>query len=287
VEHEAHLIGVRNAANRGYDLLSEGKDSLHAVEEAVKLMEDDPTFNAGKGSHLNERGDVEMDAMIMDGVEMRFGSVAAVRNLRHPIELARRIMEEGKHCMMVGEGAVEFARLSGMEMVSSLSILEDRERERWKSIQKRKDYDVSDHFRNEMGTVGAVAIDEDGRISAATSTGGTPSKRWGRVGDTPIIGCGTYADRVAGVSATGWGESILRVTLASRAVDHLRRISDPMSAAARAILDLQQLVDGLGGLIMIDSRGGIGYAHNTPGMAFALRNEIEERTGISAAPLEI
>jgi len=162
VEYEAHLIGISNAADRGYDLLSKGKDSLHAVEDAVKMMEDDTAFNAGKGSHLNERGDVEMDAMIMDGVEMRFGSVAAVRNLRHPIELARRVMEEGKHCMMVGEGAVEFARLSGMEMVSSLSILEDRERERWKSIQECKDYDVSDHFRNEMGTVGAVAIDGGG-----------------------------------------------------------------------------------------------------------------------------
>lgn len=273
-KHKAHLEGCRRATELGRQLLSQGTSALDTVEKVVRLLEDDPTFDAGFGSFLNSIGEVEMDAMIMDGTDLRFGAVGSVQCIRHPVTLAREILEDGRHSILVGEGALHFARKIGMETITSKELLIDRELERWKEIQLDRTFTtrtIFEHTGPTMGTVGAVAIDEGGRIAAATSTGGTPNKLPGRMGDTPIVGCGTYADdESAGASATGWGESVLKVTLAARVCHFVEQGDSAMEAAQRAVDCLGSKVDGLGGVIVIDHEGEIGYAHNTPCMAIGI-----------------
>ena len=274
-EHEAHPNGCKIAATAGNKVLTNGGTSLDAVEKAVRYLEDDPTFDAGRGSFLNASGEVEMDAMIMHGKDLRFGSVAAVRNIRHPITLARNVMQETNHCMLAGQGAIDFARSIGMEMVPTSDLLTAREIERWNMLQKEKGYDNRSAFapanlKRPMGTVGAVAIDDEGNISAATSTGGTPNKMPGRVGDSPLIGCGTYADnQTAGVSVTGYGESIMKVTLARRVCSNIEKGLGIVLAAEEAISYLRTRVNGLGGVIAIDHDGNWTHHFNTPRMAIA------------------
>ena len=274
-EHEAHLNGCKIAAIAGDRVLTDGGTSLDAVEKAVRYLEDDPTFDAGRGSFLNASGEVEMDAMIMHGKDLRFGSVAAVHNIRHPITLARHIMQDTDHCMLAGQGAVDFARSIGMETVPTSDLLTKREIERWNVLQKEGGYHQRSVFapanpKRPMGTVGAVAIDDEGNIYAATSTGGTPSKMHGRVGDSPLVGCGTYADnRSAGVSATGYGESIMKVTLARRVCGNLEKGLGIVLAAEEAISFLHSRVNGLGGVIVIDPNGNWTHHFNTPHMAIA------------------
>jgi len=283
-EHEAHINGCERAAIAGNNVLTNGGTSLDAVETAVRWMEDDPTFDAGRGSFLNAAGEVEMDAIIMHGKDLRFGSVGAVRNIRHPVTLAKHIMQDTNHCMLVGQGAVDFARSIGMELIPTSDLLTEREIERWNVLQREKGYDQRSAFapadpKRPMGTVGAVAVDDEGNISAATSTGGTPNKMPGRVGDSPLVGCGAYADNMtAGVSATGYGESIMKVTLARRVCANLEKGFDIYSASEEAISYLSHRVNGLAGLIAIDQKGNWARHYNTPHMATACIDSTGRKT---------
>ena len=274
--HEAHRLGCSKAVEEGYSLLHLGRSAVDAVEAAVRIMEDDPTFDAGRGSFLNSDGEVELDAIIMEGDELRMGAVAAVQHILHPISLARAVMERTPHCLLVGDGALRFARSIGMETVEVPDLLTCRELERWKAIRADKSFEQRDVFEDALsrykrkGTVGAVAIDSKGTIAAATSTGGTPNKLAGRVGDSPLVGCGNYADsRVCGVSATGWGESIMRVVLAKRVSDNVQRGLGPLNAGQEAIEYLKARVDGLAGVIVLTRTGEMAHAFNTPHMAMA------------------
>jgi len=278
---EAHKRGCGKAVEEGHSVLVGGGSALDAVEAAVKVMEDDPTFDAGKGSFLNLEGEVELDAIIMDGGTLNFGAVGAVQHILHPVTLARMVMEKTQHCMLVGEGALSFARSIGMEQVETHELLTDRELERWKEIQQRQNFRAKEVFEDSRGrysrkgTVGAVALDERGNIAAATSTGGTPNKMAGRLGDSPLVGCGNYADnRSAGVSATGWGESLMKVVIARRVCEYVERGMDVQAASDQAIAYLQERVQGLGGVIALGREGSMAYAHNTPRMAVASIDQV-------------
>ena len=251
--------GVQAAALAGWRALGGGGRALDAVEAAVRVLEDHPRFNAGRGSVLTSAGTVEMDASIMEGDRLACGAVAAVSRVANPITLARRVMDDERHVLLVGDGAHAFARAVGLPDCDPALLITDRQRTR-----------LATHVTDSRGTVGAVAIDRHGTIAAATSTGGMVDKRPGRVGDSALIGCGTYADSaLGGVSCTGAGEAIIRVVLARRALDHLQGDGEP-DAAARAAVDL--LVKqgrGEGGLILVDARGRVGYAYSTPLMPVA------------------
>ena len=273
--HKAHIQGVESAAIAGMDVLIKGGTAIDAVLKAVELLENDPTFDAGKGSFLNEKGVVEMDAMIMDGSDLSIGSVICVKTVKNPILLADKIRTKTDHCILAGEGAENFAFQNGLEIVKTEDLLVGRELELFQKINNSDKVITRDFFTkpDKMGTVGAVAIDNKGNIATATSTGGTPNKKQGRVGDSPIPGSGGYANKFAGVSTTGLGESIMKVMLAKTAVDGIEFNLKPQEAADRAIQKLQNEVQGLGGLIMIDRKGEAVFSYNTPYMARAIANE--------------
>ena len=266
----AHLAGVRRAAQEAGALLAQGASALDTVEAAVNILEADSTFDAGRGAFLNERGEIELDAMIMDGRDLRFGAVAAVQNILHPVSLARRVMAHTEHCFLVGGGAQAFARKAGIAEVDPRELLTERERVYYEQIRHDPDFHTRLPFDDHpMDTVGAVALDGAGNLAAATSTGGTPRKLAGRVGDSPVVGAGAYADNHCGaVSATGWGESILKVLL-SKTVCDLMATHNASEAARQGIERLARRVNGLGGVIGIDRHGEYAFAYNTPKMAFA------------------
>ncbi|MBN2357033.1 isoaspartyl peptidase/L-asparaginase [candidate division KSB1 bacterium] len=270
---EDHKRGCSNAVAAGWRVLAAGGSALDAVTAAVVVMEDDPTFDAGRGSFLNADAEVELDASIMRGSDLKAGAVAAVRRLRHPIQLARLVMEGSEHVLLVGRGAEKFASSRGIKFCRTRDLLVGRELQRYQALRSRKDFHVREVFEKQpRGTVGAVAFDNSGSLAAATSTGGTPQKMPGRVGDSPIIGAGTFADNESGAAlSTGWGESILRVLLAKTACDFLKEHNDANRAAKEAIQVLEKRVAGKGGVILIDRFGGVGLAFNTPRMAYALR----------------
>ena len=267
----AHLNGCRRAAEIGWGLLREGASAIVAVEAAARVLEDDPTFDAGYGACLNAAGEVELDALIMDGATLNAGSVAAVQRVRNPISLARLVMEKSEHVLLVAKGAERFGRDHGIPMCKPEELLTGRELERWRLLRGMNDWRTSRAYGDVYtGTVGAVARDERGNIAAATSTGGTPNKLPGRVGDSPLIGCGAYADnQTGGVSATGWGESLMKVVISKTTCDLIARGLDAQRAAEAAIQVLDERVKGLGGVIVVDALGRIGAAHNTPRMAHA------------------
>ena len=256
--------GVRDAALAGWRVLADGGAALDAVESAVRALEDDPRFNAGRGSVLNRDGAVEVDASIMEGDRLQCGAVAAVPRIANPITLARRVLESRRQVLLVGEGALAFARSVGIPECDPASLVTDRQRRRHAELAREL-------AARGGGTVGAVALDRNGTIAAATSTGGTPGKLPGRVGDSALIGCGTYADSsIGGVSCTGDGEAIMRVVLGHRALQYLKDADDP-DYAAKVAVDL--LVDegaGQGGLILIDWRGRAGFATSTRLMPVAI-----------------
>ncbi len=260
-----YLDGVKRAADLGLEVLKSGGSALDAVERAVSCLEDDPAFDAGVGSFLNEEGFVELDAIIVDGKTLKFGSVASVRRVKNPVRLARLVMERTEFHMFVSAGAERLAEKFGLGLVDPSELIVERELERWKNLQKegkKPSYIFS--------TVGAVAIDSNGDLAAATSTGGLPNKMVGRVGDSPLIGCGAYADNSIGAaSATGHGESTMRVLLSKLAVDLIPLAGHPKSAAEVALKIMKERTGGLGGLILIDSAGRFGYAHTTKRMALA------------------
>lgn len=272
-DHEVagHLSGCRTAAQLGWSILQDGGSALDAVEAAIRALEDNPAFDAGKGAWLNAAGEVELDAIIMDGATLNNGAVAAIQHVRNPISVARLVMERTPHSLLVGLGAEHFAQAQGISLCDESELLTGQELERWKIIKGKADFKVEEAFGGKPhGTVGAVAIDRDGHIAAGTSTGGTPNKLQGRVGDSPLIGSGCYADNLgAGASTTGWGESIMKVVLAKTACDLAAQGHTAQSAAEKAIGVLADRAQGLGGLILIDHLGQIGIAFNTPRMARA------------------
>ena len=264
------LEGAERAARLAVNWLEDDNSALDAVEVAVKCMEDNPAFDAGVGSVLNAEGEIELDAAIMDGRTLNAGAVAAVRNIRNPVSLSRKVMENSDHVFLVGEGANKFATLQGFEKFDELIV--KRELNRWKKLRGK--YRGTMKFSDENGTVGAVAMDAHGNVAAATSTGGIPFKLPGRVGDSCLIGCGLYADNeVGGVSATGYGESIMKVMLSRVVCQLLERGLPAQKAAEQSVKMLEKKINGRGGVIVLDRKGNVGIFYNTPKMARAYMKE--------------
>lgn len=268
---EANREGVLAAVEGGWQILEQGGSALDAVVRAITIMELDPTFDAGVGAFLNADGNVELDAGLMDGTTLRVGAVGAIQCVKTPIVVARRLLDDSRHSFLVGEGALRYARRIGVEECQMEELVIDRERRLWESIRSgRAGATVPDIF----GTVGAVAIDSRQTIAAGTSSGGVPFKLPGRIGDTPLVGCGFYADSMSsGASVTGIGEAIMRILMAKTAVDLVAAGCHPMEAAQNAVSRLHDRVGGRGGIIVLDRSGEIGYAFNTPRMAYAYRRE--------------
>lgn len=257
-----HLNGVIKAVRIGYQILQQRGSALEAVEQAVVCMENDPIFDAGVGSFLNEQGYVELDALLMDGKTLNAGAIGAVSNCRNPISLARRLLEKPDSPMMlVGVGANSFAEKTGLSCDPKELII-PREQERWEKGQ-------SDIFiPNAQGTVGAVALDINSNLASATSTGGAPYKMVGRLGDTSIIGSGGYACEIAAASSTGHGESFMKINAAKLAVDLIRQGFSSQNTA-REVIDRIAEINGYGGIIIVDKNGELGYFFNTSRMAYA------------------
>lgn len=265
-EHQLapHREGCRLAAEAGATVLRAGGSALDAAQRAVEVLEDDPRFNAGTGGCLDETGNLAFDASIMEGSRLRAGGVCVLPPFRHPIAIARAVLEEGRHVLYAGEGAVRFARAHGFEPSTQEAMTTDAARRRWAEV-KAGQADVG----WAGGTVGCVARDASGLVVAATSTGGTTNKRLGRVGDTPIIGAGTYAEDEAGAASnTGQGEGVLRTVLGRMAVELMRAGTEPETAARRAIEHLRAKVGMSGGIILVDAAGRLGLARSTPTMAW-------------------
>jgi beta-aspartyl-peptidase (threonine type) len=290
-EQEAHRAGVEKALAAGYAVLEKGGAAVDAVERAVTLLEDDPTFDAATGSFLTRDGRVQMDALIMDGARMLAGGVACVERLKNPIHAARLVLEKSNHVYFVGPGAEEFAREHGMQLIDNSELVIDRERKRLREAQERERaglpdasfsgedssadeppvYPVYESPMDSHDTVGAVALDAEGRIAAATSTGGTLNKTPGRVGDSSLIGCGCYADnQSAAASLTGWGEPIMKLVLGKWAADRVEAGSAPQDAAQAAMAYLARRLNGHAGIILLGPDGRWGIAHNTPHMAWGV-----------------
>src|SRR5579863_1952466 len=281
---EAHLNGVRNAMAAGWHVLKHGGWAVDAVEEGVVVMEDDETFDAGRGSFLNRDGKVQLDALIMEGATLRAGGVGCVERLRNPVRAARKILSESPHVYFVAEGAERFAAEHGIPLCKNEDLIIPREVARLQELQARGAEAQTDLFAptDSHDTVGAVALDGHGNIAAATSTGGTLNKAPGRLGDSSLIGCGCYADnKTAAASTTGWGEPIMKLVLAKWAADRVASGNLPEWAAAEAINYLQSRLQGHGGMILLDARGRFGIAHNTPRMAWAVKTAKHESSGIS------
>lgn len=280
---DAHIHGVRNAMAAGWRVLERGGAALDAVEEAVVVMEDDETFDAGRGSFLNREGKVQLDALIMDGATLRAGGVGCVEHLRNPIRAARKILSESPHVYFVGDGAERFALEHGIPLCKNEDLIVPREIKRLREFQSRRVEEKPDLFAPTIShdTVGAIALDRNGNIAAATSTGGTLNKAPGRLGDSSLIGCGCYADNSsAAASTTGWGEPIMKLVLAKWSADRVASGSSPEWVSQEAISQLEERVCGHGGIILLDSRGRFGIAHNTPRMAWGVTTVKNRSSGI-------
>jgi beta-aspartyl-peptidase (threonine type) len=280
---DAHLKGVRNALTAGWNALAKGGTALDAVEAAVVVMEDDETFDAGRGSFLNRDGKVQLDAFIMEGSTLRGGGVGCVERIRNPIRAARKILSESPHVYFVAEGAERFAEEHGIELCDNKELVILREVERLRAFQAQAADQAPDLFAPAIShdTVGAVALDRDGNSAAATSTGGTLNKAPGRLGDSSLIGCGCYADNEsAAASLTGWGEPIMKLVLAKWAADRVLAGNLPEWVSQEAMNYLKARVNGHGGIILLDAKGHVGISHNTPRMAWAMKTLRREDSGI-------
>jgi beta-aspartyl-peptidase (threonine type) len=289
---EACQAGCQRALTAGWTILSGGGTALDAIEAAVVVLENDVVFDAGYGSHLNFDGKVECDAIVMDGATLRAGSAAALQRIKNPIRLARKILETCPHMMLVADGAERYAKANGVALCDNKELISPAEWNAWQECKKGK-HASDNHRGHEQGTVGAVALDSSGALFAATSTGGTCCKLPGRIGDSPLIGCGCYADLEAGgVSATGYGEAIMKVVMAKAAVDLLRPSpsvagaqakmgsadshfgtasadhTPAMHAAQVCITYFAKRTQATAGLILLDREGVPGFAFNTPRMAY-------------------
>ncbi len=294
---EAHLRGVNNALAAGWGVLERGGSAVDAVEEAVVIMEDDETFDAGRGSFLNRDGRVQLDALIMDGATLRAGGVGCVEHLRNPVRAARKILSESPHVYFVGEGAEKFASEHGVPLCKNEDLVIPREVDRLREYQSKVPTSgakgapemghphgsemFADDPATSHDTVGAVALDRNGNIAAATSTGGTLNKAPGRLGDSSLIGCGCYADNLsAAASTTGWGEPIMKLVLAKWTADRIAAGNLPEWSAQEAMNYLKQRVNGHGGIIVLSPDGHFGIAHNTPRMAWAYKTVKNQESGI-------
>lgn len=291
---DAHIRGVNNALAAGWRILERGGPALDAIEEAVVVMEDDDTFDAGRGSFLNRDGRVQLDAFIMDGATLRGGGVGCVEHVRNPIRAARKILSESPHVYFVGEGAEKFAAEHGISLCKNEDLIIPREVERLREYQSelaQRDVkqdgndlfapDDADDLAISHDTVGAVALDRNGNIAAATSTGGTLNKAPGRLGDSSLIGCGCYADNEsAAASTTGWGEPIMKLVLAKWTADRIAAGNLPEWSAQEAMNYLKQRVNGHGGIIVLNREGHVGIAHNTPRMAWAYKTLKKQDAGV-------
>ena len=262
----AYRAGLESALDSAYAILERGGSSLDAVSTAVRILEDDPLFNAGHGAALTRDGAAELDAAIMDGKQQRAGAVASLRHVKNPIDLARRVMEKSRHVLLVGPGAEEFALEEGIPLVPN---------EYFRTVERQQQLDstrrgqrVSELIASPQGTVGAVALDLDGNLAAATSTGGMTNKRQGRVGDSPIIGAGTYAKNgVCAVSATGHGEYFIRAVAAYHICSAVEYRGLTLEAAAREMLHgILQRLGGSGGIIAVSGGGQVVMEFSTDGM---------------------
>jgi beta-aspartyl-peptidase (threonine type) len=284
----AHERGVRRAVGTGYALLEKGASAVDAVEAAIAILEDDETFDAGRGSFLTSDGRVQLDALLMDGARLRAGGVACVERLRNPIHAARLVLDQSPHVYLVGAGAEQFAHKHGMQLIENGELVIDRERLRLKEAKEKERAGIRDSTfagAESLGaeshdTVGAVALDAAGGLAAGTSTGGTLNKTPGRVGDSSLIGCGCYADnRSAAVSLTGWGEPIMKLVLGKWAVDRVQAGHSPQTSAEDAIAYLFTRLQGHGGIILLGPDGRFGVAHNTPRMAWGICDRQGLRAG--------
>ena len=271
----AYRADLERALDAGYAVLEKGGASLDAVVAAVRILEDSPLFNAGKGAVFSHAGVNELDAAIMDGATQKAGAVAGVRHVRNPIELARMVMERTPHVLLAGEGAEEFALEQGVDLVPGSYFYTER---RWQQLEEAQRAERTASLPKDdigyFGTVGAVARDKDGNLAAATSTGGMTNKRWGRIGDSPIIGAGTYADNATcAVSATGSGEYFIRAVVAHEICARVRLSGVSAAEAARTVIHGKlQEIGGDGGVIVVDKDGRLSLEFNTEGMFRAARD---------------
>ncbi|XP_074503047.1 isoaspartyl peptidase/L-asparaginase [Sebastes fasciatus] len=266
---EKSTSGVCSAARAGYTILRGGGSSMDAVVEAVTVLENNPSFNAGCGSVLNVKGEVEMDAMVMDGKTLASGAVSAVRNIANPTQLARLVMDKTSHAFLTAEGASQFARSMGVPEVPLESLITEYSRMRWKKNLASEANHVECQM-GKMGTVGAVAVDSEGNIACATSTGGMLNKMEGRVGDTPCVGCGGFADnQVGAVSTTGHGEAIMKVTLARLILFHMEQGQSAEAASDLGLAYMKSRVEGLGGVVTVDPQGRWAARFSSRQMAWA------------------
>ncbi|MEO1298777.1 MAG: isoaspartyl peptidase/L-asparaginase family protein [Cyanobacteria bacterium J06636_16] len=267
--------------NIGRAILADDGTALDAVERCAAALEDDPLYNAGHGSVLNEYGEVEMDAAIMAGQALDAGAVAGITNVKNPISLARWVLEKSEHVMLIGKGAREFAKLCGTEMMTDDYFVIDSRIRQWREAQQvggmMLDHEDAEP-QHKFGTIGAVARDRHGNLAAATSTGGIVNKRWGRVGDTPIIGAGVFADNdTCAVSATGYGEQFQRTVISKMIADYVYfKDATAAEAATAGIQYLIDKVDGLGGVIVIDKHGNCAVGHSTSGMIYGFIEREQE-----------
>ena len=295
-----YRVAIRMAINAGAAVLARGGSSLDAVEAVIQILEDDPNFNAGRGAVFTADGRNELDAAIMDGATLKAGAVAGVTRTRHPISLARAVMEKSPHVFLAGQGADSFAKHAGLEQVDPSYFFTER---RWQSLIKQLKQEglpipkrqagvpsepktpvaqLESPDVHKYGTVGVVALDSKGNLAAGTSTGGTQAKRWGRIGDSPIIGAGTYASNSScAVSATGTGEYFIRLTVARTVCALVEYKGLTLQQAADEVIHKQlDALHGDGGLIAVDPRGNIAWSFNTPGM---FRAQLREGGKVSIA----
>lgn len=258
--------GLENALRAGWGILENGGSSLDAVEAAVVSLEDCPLFNAGRGSVFTHEGKIEMDAAIMDGSRLKAGAIAFVRNVKNPVKLARLVMERSEHVLLAGDGADMFAEEAGVELKDNTYFYTDF---RWKQLEDAiaAGRVQLDHAAPKpVGTVGAVACDVNGHLASATSTGGMTNKRFGRVGDTAIIGAGTYADEVCAVSCTGHGEYFMLGVTAYDIAARMKYKGSSLEESARETIERLTSIGGEGGLIAVDTQGNIVLPFNSEGM---------------------
>lgn len=267
-QSEIAVAACREAAAAGGAVLQAGGSALDAVEAAVRILEDCPVLDAGRGSYFNQAGEVEMDALIMDGATLDLGCLSAVKNIRYPISLARKVMSESPHAFFTAHGASAFADSIGFPRCDPAELVVDS---KWQALDVTQD------------TVGAVAVDTDGNVAAGTSTGGTRGKMIGRIGDSPLVGSGGYADnRTAAVSSTGHGESLMKMVICRRVCEFIERGMGVQVACQAAVDEMKARVDGEGGLIAVTAAGEIGIAFNTVAMPHAIwREDAEIVSGFS------
>lgn len=271
-----YKTALRTALNAGYKVLEDGNSALDAVETAVRVLEDSPLFNAGKGSVFTAEGTHEMDAAIMDGSNLEAGAVSLITGIKNPVSLARDVMENSYHVFLAGEGAMQFAKSNGYELEGPDYFYDEVRYQQWQGIKDSDTFELDHSVKKEgkFGTVGAVACDKNGNVAAATSTGGMTNKKWGRVGDSPMIGAGNYANnKTCAVSCTGSGEFFIRGVVAYDVSCLMEHKGLSLQEASDEVINKRILeINGDGGLIAVDSEGNIAMPFNTEGMYRACRS---------------